>query len=82
MSEPTVKKPAPELITLKYRLIFLPDAEYAEILSAIKPEKRSNYLVLSEKGIDNFSIGNGQTVFIPERHRAELNLKAKRGENI
>ena len=71
---------APDTNITKYRLIFLPETEYKIISKSIMPNLKQKYAYLIEKGIENFSIGNSLTVFIPDKYRENLSEKAEKGE--
>lgn len=68
--------------TKKYRIVFLSELDYKEIFTSIPNNKLSIYAALKDAGIENFSIGQSECVFVEEKYRATLNLKAKRGEHL
>jgi len=71
-----------ETVTKKYKLVFLPISDYQAINAAIPAVEKQNYGALTAQGYENFSVGNSEVVFIPEKYRNLLSHKARKGEAL
>ena len=69
-------------VTTKYRLVFIPVADYVVLKAGVPSTKLSSYLALDENKIENFSIGDSLVVYVSDAHKNFLTKKASKGECI
>lgn len=65
--------------TIKYRLVFIPDAEYEELKGYIPKDRLQVYEHLRNISVENFSLGNMNVIFIPDKHKTFVRVKASSG---
>lgn len=71
-----------EAVETKYRLIFLNDSDYREILGAIDKERVFEYGTFKAMKIKNFSVGKSDVIFVHKDHYQTLMGKAGRGGQL
>ena len=63
----------------RYRIVFIPDPDYAVMLEAISAKKKKRYEYLTDKGIENFMLEDGTVVYVPDAHKKFMQVKARTG---
>lgn len=66
--------------TLKYRIVFLPEAEFDIIRSLIPKDNLETYDALDINKVKNFRLRDSYIVFVSDDYRTLLMHKAKKGE--